>query len=1643
MTDAEKLQLEEAWGEEHDKVAVRKKVMEIYEAATGKKREQATASLKSACRKILTKVVGTENAAELDELKAEGVSKEDIIAKVEEMLGEVTDPKMQELVEEYGTTCRKIYASASRKRRHDGDHKHEHNLEHYIEHHLNWISEEQKAELRSMRSVGASRKELQYKVLEFYEQAEGKNKEEGTKQLQHGCREILSSVIGPEKAAELRVLKESGATHAELDEQISKWLEGVDEEKKNRALDFKESCKIVFGMAKRKRRHEPVAHEHAHTLEHYLKHHLKWLTLDQKDEIRLMKVNGNSRVEIQAEILKYYEEAEGETKKQATEQLQGGCRELLVEVVGEDQAGKLKKMKESGASLEEIQNKVNELVSGITDEHKIAIFEEFGPTCKKLMGAARKRRHGNHGDEHHDHHEHGHTLENYLNSHLKWLATEQKDELRDMKKSGIPRAAIQEKVIEFFEATEGEKKEEAINQLQGGCRELLNEVVGKDEAIKLKELKETGASAAELLEKVESLLDSVTDAHKMQIAKEYGPSCKRVFGVSASRKRRHEHNDHHDHHNHDHSLENYLLTHLKWLSSEQKDELRGMKANGDSRKAIQEKVFEFFDLATGETKELAVNQLQGGCRELLQEVVGEDEARKLKELKETGASFAEIETKLDSLLADVIDEHKVKIAKEYGPGCKRVFGVASRSRRHGDHGDEHHDHHEHGHTLENYLNSHLKWLTTEQKDELRDMKKNGMPRGAIQDKVFEFFNAAEGKKKEEAINQLQGGCRELLHEVVGKDEAMKLKELKETGASAAELAEKVGALLEAVTDNHKKQLAKEYGPSCRKVFGVAASRKRRAHSLEEYFKTHLSWLDDQQKETLRLMKVDGESRKAIEQKIFEFYNQAEGETKEQATTQLKDGCRKVFNSIVGPEKAAELKALKERGATLSEIEEEVSAALATIGDEGKKRMASEYGPACKKLFKEESRRRRDHHHGDHTLEDYFKSHLKWLDADQKDELRALKADGKSRKDIQAKIMEFYKASTGEIKDKATEQLKGGCRELLHQILGETKTDEVKKMRESGASFEEVQTKVEELIAAIDDDHKKKIAIEYGPACKQVFAVSRRRRDHAHLQGHHKLEDYFKSHLKWLDDEEREELTKMKADGKSRSDIQAKVFEFYNAAEGEKKKQATEQMKGGCRQLLVAVVGAEKAEELKVLKETGASFAELSGKVDELLGGVEDEHKKKIALEYGTACRKVFAVAASRNRRGHHEHKHHHGHHSLEDYFKSHLKWLSEEQKDELRALKTEGKTRTDIQAKVFEFFDAATGETKELAKEQLKGGCRELLFHVVGRENADGLKNMRDSGASHADIQQKIEELLEDIDDDHKKQIARDYGPACKKVFDFTHSRKRREHSAERASKLEKIISVNSEWMKQEQIDELKKMKEEQAVPVEFREKIMQFYEATEAEDRRKANLRLQATCKVLLEDAVGSDKVEELEELRRAQVPREEIIEKVDELFDEIENEKIRKEMDVMRPACERVMEFTEGLRQRRKVTTNDENLELFRPYLEDWLSEEQLHELEAAYYSNAPEKTLKTMVVQYYLELSEPRRQALEVKWKGQCLGWLVEVTTEEERDNLQLLMRTKQIDVLREQILVFMNKLDDVRRRKVALTREVCENLFGLHM
>ncbi|KHN71888.1 Polyprotein ABA-1, partial [Toxocara canis] len=121
---------------------------------------------------------------------------------------------------------------------------------------------------------------------------------------------------------------------------------------------------------------------------------------------------------------------------------------------------------------------------------------------------------------------------------------------------------------------------------------------------------------------------------------------------------------------------------------------------------------------------------------------------------------------------------------------------------------------------------------------------------------------------------------------------------------------------------------------------------------------------------------------------------------------------------------------------------------------------------------------------------------------------------------------------------------------------------------------------------------------------------------------------------WLSHEQKEELLQMKKDGKSKKELQDKIMHYYEHLEGDAKHEATEQLKGGCREILKHVVGEEKAAEIKALKDSGASKDELKAKVEEALHAVTDEEKKQHIAEFGPACKKIYGVAASRRRRHH-------------------------------------------------------------------------------------------------------------------------------------------------------------------------------------------------------------------------------------------------------------------------------------------------------------------------------------------------------------------------------------------------------------------------
>ncbi|NWH69035.1 ABA1 protein, partial [Geococcyx californianus] len=72
-----------------------------------------------------------------------------------------------------------------------------------------------------------------------------------------------------------------------------------------------------------------------------------------------------------------------------------------------------------------------------------------------------------------------------------------------------------------------------------------------------------------------------------------------------------------------------------------------------------------------------------------------------------------------------------------------------------------------------------------------------------------------------------------------------------------------------------------------------------------------------------------------------------------------------------------------------------------------------------------------------------------------------------------------------------------------------------------------------------------------------------------------------------------------------------------------------------------------------------SYEELKAKVNVMLENVTDQAKKQKIQEYGSACHKIYDEQQKSNLHGH----------SLEDYFQTHLSWLTDKQKNELRKMK--------------------------------------------------------------------------------------------------------------------------------------------------------------------------------------------------------------------------------------------------------------------------------------------------------------------------------------------------------------------------------------
>lgn len=94
---------------------------------------------------------------------------------------------------------------------------------------------------------------------------------------------------------------------------------------------------------------------------------------------------------------------------------------------------------------------------------------------------------------------------------------------------------------------------------------------------------------------------------------------------------------------------------------------------------------------------------------------------------------------------------------------------------------------------------------------------------------------------------------------------------------------------------------------CRKAFGVEEKKTKRhvyrhrrdhhhegeQHTLEDLFKTYLSWLTEDQQKELTEFKAAGKARKELHEEIVKYYDNANDSVKEVARQKMQDGCKKM------------------------------------------------------------------------------------------------------------------------------------------------------------------------------------------------------------------------------------------------------------------------------------------------------------------------------------------------------------------------------------------------------------------------------------------------------------------------------------------------------------------------------------------------------------------------------------------------------------------------------------------------------------------------------------------------------------------------------------------------------------------------------
>ncbi|VDM09789.1 unnamed protein product [Wuchereria bancrofti] len=417
-----------------------------------------------------------------------------------------------------------------------------------------WLTQEQKQEIRAMESEGMPKSEIVTRILGFFSKLLPEEKDKWNEVYKKQCTEWIGTVANDNEIAELEALRNKKNVK-EYEAKLSEYKSRLPESERDQINLWQDGCNKLNNLDIQQGTHHMAFRRDLSQN----KENVHLLSNEQIALLEDMRASGASEEDIRRKMEQYYSAFPEHKRKEVDYQFKAKCIQWIQDV----------------ASFHEIQLFLNSferrnrlLFNILLDEYFDRLPKEqqnkeqyIKDICREMwreaMNSNRRKRY----------------VDEKYNEWILWMTDEQKQELQQMRNNGSSFDEIHKKVNGHFLKLPETVQKELINGYKKKCREYFVALASKDEIEKL----EAVHNETNHLEH-EKIINEILHRQPQDVrekAYKFYQICDDVYHKQPNRSKR--------------DIDNLMEKHLRWLTPEQKAEIKQMKASGESLSSIKQK----------------------------------------------------------------------------------------------------------------------------------------------------------------------------------------------------------------------------------------------------------------------------------------------------------------------------------------------------------------------------------------------------------------------------------------------------------------------------------------------------------------------------------------------------------------------------------------------------------------------------------------------------------------------------------------------------------------------------------------------------------------------------------------------------------------------------------------------------------------------------------------------------------------------------------------------------------------------------------------------------------------------------------------------------------------------------------------------